>query len=93
MANGAVGAPEGNQNAKKENRLVRDTLRRVAVQNPEKLRAACEKLLDKAVEGDSSAFAQFRDTLDGKPAQVIIGGDDEDPPVKIKGVIDLVRPD
>lgn len=87
-----MAAPEGNQNAKKENRIVRDTLRRVAAQNPEKLRAACEKLLDKAVEGDTTAFAQFRDTLDGKPAQAIIGGDDEDPPVKITGVVELVRP-
>lgn len=64
-----MAAPIGNKNSRKENRLVRDTLRKVALQNPHKLRAACEKLLDKAVEGDVTAFSQFRDTLDGKPMQ------------------------
>ncbi len=73
MANGKVGAPEGNTNSRKENRLVRDTLRKIAAQNPDKLRMACEKLLDKAVEGDTSAFKEFRDTLDGKPIQAIEG--------------------
>ena len=77
-----MAAPEGNQNAVKRSRLVGDTLRKVAVQNPEKLRKACETLLDKMVEGDISAFKEFRDTLDGKPAQVIVGGDDDDNPVK-----------
>ena len=64
-----MAAPKGNQNARKENRVVRDTLRKVAAQNPDKLRQACEALLDKAVEGDIAAFSQFRDTLDGKPIQ------------------------
>ena len=73
-----MAAPLGNKNGEKKNRIVGDTLRRVAAQNPKKLRAACEALLDKAVDGDITAFAQFRDTLDGKPAQMIIG-DDENP--------------
>ena len=67
------GAPEGNQNAVKRSRLVSDTLRKIAVQNPEKLRAACEALINKAAEGDTSAYKELRDTLDGKPAQVIEG--------------------
>lgn len=66
-----AGAPLGNKNSSKENRVVRDTLRKVAAQNPEKLRKACEALLDKAVDGDISAFTQFRDTLDGKPNQTV----------------------
>ena len=64
-----MAAPKGNQNARKETRVVRDTLRKVAAQKPDKLRLACEALLDKAVEGDIAAFSQFRDTLDGKPMQ------------------------
>lgn len=40
--------------------------------------AAAQALLDRAY---------------GKPAQAIIGGGDDDPPIKIKGMIDLVRPD
>lgn len=73
-----MAAPLGNKNGEKKNRIVGDVLRRVAAQNPKKLRAACEALLDKAVDGDIAAFSQFRDTLDGKPAQMIIG-DDENP--------------
>lgn len=69
------GAPEGNTNSSKENRLVRETLRRIAVQNPKKLRAACEKLLEKAIEGDVSAFKEFRDTLDGRPNQTVSNPD------------------
>lgn len=73
MANGKAGAPEGNTNASKKNRLVGDALRRVAAQNADKLKKACEALLDRAVEGDVQAFNAFRDTSDGKPAQVIEG--------------------
>jgi len=62
--------------------MVRDTLRKVAAQNPDKLRKACERLLDEAMDGNIAAFSQFRDTLDGKPAQAIIGGDDDDNPIK-----------
>ncbi len=70
---GNAGAPVGNKNAEKKNRIVGETLRKVALQNPDKLRAACEKLLDKAAEGDIHAFKEFRDTLDGKPIQAIEG--------------------
>lgn len=71
MAN--VGAPIGNTNGSKKNRMVGDALRRAATQSPEKLSKACEALLDKAGEGDVQAFNAFRDTLDGKPHQVIEG--------------------
>lgn len=69
------GAPLGNKNGAKENRLVGDVLRRVAKQNPEKLRRACEVLLDKAAEGDVMAFREFTDRTDGKAAQPITGAD------------------
>lgn len=72
-----MGAPKGNTNSSKQNRLVGDVLRKVAKQNPKKLRSACEKLLDKAVDGDMTAFKEFRDTLDGKPAQTIQGAGED----------------
>lgn len=65
------GAPLGNKNGEKKNRVVTDTLRRVAAQNPEKLRSACEALLDKAAAGDVIAYKEIRDTLDGKPMQSV----------------------
>ena len=87
-----MAAPEGNQNGVKRSRLVGDTLRKVAVQNPEKLRAACERLLDKAVDGDASAFKEFRDTLDGKPIQAIEGpGPEGEIPLSL--TVKYVRPD
>ena len=73
-----VGAPEGNQNATKDRRMITDALRRAAAQSPNKLKNACEKLLDKAEEGDIMAFREIADRLDGKPTQAIEGKIDHD---------------
>ena len=64
-----MAAPLGNKNGAKSNRLVGDMLKRVAAQNPEKLRKACEKLLDKMEDGDINAFREFADRVDGKSVQ------------------------
>ncbi len=64
-----AGAPEGNQNAVKETRLVTNALRRAVVQSPEKLRKACEKVLNDAVKGNLASFTVLADRIDGKPAQ------------------------
>ena len=57
----------GNQNASKPFRLVSDTLRRIAMQEPHRLRAACEKLFDKAGD-DVQAFRELADRIEGKVA-------------------------
>ena len=67
------GGQKGNKNATKEHRLVGDMLRRVATQNKDRLRAACEKLLSKAEEGDVTAFRELADRVDGKVPQGIEG--------------------
>jgi len=56
----------GNKNATKEKRLIGDMLKRVATQNPKRLRAACLKLLQRAEEGDIAAFNTLADRVDGK---------------------------
>lgn len=66
-----AGAPEGNQNAVKERRMVTDALRRAAAQNPNKLRNACLKVLENAENGDLAAFKEIADRLDGKPLQSV----------------------
>ena len=66
-----MSAPAGNQNAVKKNRLVTDTLRKVVTQNPNKIRKACETLLEEAENGNLHAFKEITDRLDGKPAQAI----------------------
>jgi len=85
-----AGAPKGNSNATKEKRLITNALRRAVVQNPDKLRKACEKVLDDAVEGNLGAFNTIADRLDGKPAQDHNIGGDEDNPVVHKIIRELV---
>jgi len=77
------GGQPGNSNATKDKRLVTDALRRAVVQSPEKLRKACEKILDDAKEGNLAAFSVIADRLDGKPAQSMTLSGDEDNPIAI----------
>ena len=74
-----MGAPAGNQNAVKQRRVVTDMLNRVVAQDPEKLRKACQAVLDKASEGDIGSFTVLGDRLDGKPKQAIEHGASDDP--------------
>lgn len=64
-----AGAPIGNQNAVKQNRIITDTLRRVIAQNPDKVRQACENLLDEAAKGNLSHFKEMTDRHEGKSVQ------------------------
>ena len=67
-----AGAPEGNTNSSKNNRLWAETIRRAVVQaDPERLRRIAESLLIKAEEGDMQAIKELGDRLDGKPNQAI----------------------
>jgi hypothetical protein len=63
------GGQPGNKNAVKERRMITSALTRAVAQNPEKLRKACLKVLDDAVEGNLAAFNTIADRLDGKPSQ------------------------
>jgi hypothetical protein len=65
-----VGAPIGNTNSSKNNRLWAETIRRAVVQSDGKrLRKIAEALLDKAQEGDIAAIKELGDRLDGKSVQ------------------------
>lgn len=61
-----MAAAEGNKYSSKSNRLWGETLRRIAVQDPQKLRAIAEALYNKAAEGDIQAAREIGDRLDGK---------------------------
>lgn len=61
-----MAAAEGNKYSSKSNRLWGETLRRIAVQDPQKLRAIAEALYNKAAEGDIQAAKEIGDRLDGK---------------------------
>lgn len=73
-----AGAPVGNTNSSKNNRLWANTIQRAIAQgDPDRLRHIADKLLSKAAEGDMQAIKELGDRLDGKPAQTIQGpGDD-----------------
>lgn len=71
------GAQPGNTNASNKNRPFADAIRRaLADQDGKKLRQIAEKLIARALEGDTSALKEIADRLDGKPKQDIdVGGD------------------
>lgn len=84
-----AGAPIGNKNAARpriwraaiEAALERRTQSRL--DGKKEIDALAEKLLDLVAAGDLTALKEFGDRIDGKPAQAIIGGEIDDPPVKV----------
>lgn len=81
-----AGAPAGNENRVK-GKLFNDMLLRVVqadLAQPEKnqrLRRACQALLNNAATGDVPSLKELADRLDGKVAQVLAG--DGDAPLRI----------
>jgi hypothetical protein len=83
--NNKVGAPLGNKNSIKSNRLWAETIRRAVVQDDaQRLRQIAEALLVKASEGDMAAIKELGDRLDGKALQENKLTGDSDEPVIIK---------
>ena len=76
-----AGAPFGNQNAKKsrlfEQAFIRALKQRdLSAEDGETLRKIADKMIDLALGGDVAAFREARDTVDGKPKQMIEGPGD-----------------
>lgn len=93
----AGGAPLGNQNAKKAKRwqdALNKALARYAsaeVTAGEALDKIAETVVIQALAGSKDAWQEIGNRLDGKVPQPVVGDDDE-PPVTIRGMIELVRP-
>jgi hypothetical protein len=51
------------------------------------LRIIARALIDKASEGDMQAIKEFADRIDGKVAQAIVGGDEDDNPIVTEIII------
>jgi hypothetical protein len=90
-----MAAPVGNQYATRA-RVWRQAIERALERRSasrsdgiKELDALAEKLLDAVANGDLAAIKELGDRLDGKPAQAITG-DDEAPPIKVRGLIELV---
>lgn len=69
-SNNKVGAPEGNDNARK-GKMFYDQLRKILVQNDRlKLRKISEKLAEAAEKGEAWAIKEIMDRMDGKPVAI-----------------------
>lgn len=87
-----MGAPLGNQNARKGG--WRDALIAAANQQVEgapegrrKLHAIADKLVALAEAGEVQAIKELGDRLDGKAAQQIVHSGDEENPVRVEKIV------
>lgn len=77
-----------NPKGSKSEKHWRDAIRRAVAaddgtKKTKRLFVIAEKLVTMAEAGDMAAIKEIGDRLDGKPAQAIIGGDADTPPVRI----------
>lgn len=93
-----MGAPVGNKNASRAALIraeINDAFERRDRSMGKLEGYSVRELFDRYVS-DAFADADIRsDLLDrryGKPAQAIVGGDDDDPAVKIRAMVELVKP-
>ena len=94
------GAQPGNRNAKK-GKAFKAALKRALAHKSNAtmsagLDAIAKKLVEAAYEGEQWAMREVMDRIDGRPAQAIIGGDDDDNPVEMVtsiGLVDLAGTD
>lgn len=76
----------GNPGGKPKVKPFADALRMeiaAAGEDGKALRVVAAKLLEKAAEGDMQAIKELADRVDGKVAQAMIGGDEDDAPLQI----------
>ena len=87
----------GNPGGRKKTKLYQDALLRVLMRDANDIPNG-KTVLDQvastqiglALKGDTTAIKDIGDRLDGKPAQAIVGGDDDDNPVVIINRIERV---
>jgi hypothetical protein len=78
-----AGAPAGNSNAARANRLLTSALKRELTQNPDDVLLIARKLIESAKAGEPWAMTLIHDRVDGKAPQPVVGGDEDDPAVKV----------
>lgn len=92
-----MAAPIGNQNAKQAKIWQQAIKRAIARRANGTIDSGLDELADKLIalvaQGDLPALKELGDRLDGKPAQsVAIDGDGEGGPIKLQGIVELVKP-
>jgi hypothetical protein len=91
------GAPEGNQNRANQYRIKRtfEKLLDEASSKREgltKLEAMCKAQLEKAEEGDTQAFREVADRVDGKPKQQTELSGPDGSAIPMRTVVNFVSP-
>lgn len=88
-----MAAPLGNQNAARA-KLFHDALKRALARSggsvDKGLNKVCDKLVDAALAGEQWAIKEVADRVEGKPAQSLSIGNDEDKPFKTVTEVQLV---
>lgn len=74
-----AGAPLGNTNGAKKQRMLADCLKRELTQKPEDVLAIATKVIQSAKAGEPWAMQLIHDRVDGKLPQPVVGDNDEDP--------------
>ena len=69
--------------------LVTQTQAQSAENHHRALRRVAERLLDEAAQGNVQAIKEIADRLDGKVPQGVIGGDEDDPAVKVQAAVTM----
>lgn len=82
-----------NPRGQQRDKPFRDALRMelaAAGEDHRALRRVAQVLIMKASGGDVKAIRELGDRLDGKPAQALVGGEDDDNPINVVTKIELV---
>lgn len=85
------GAQPGNRNAAKERYFYRE-LKRQCDEDPTILPAIAQRLIIAAVKGEPWAIKEFRDTMDGKPAQAVNLANEDGTPLLSAISVNFVKP-
>ncbi len=84
FAPGESGNPGGRpKRAKLWQDAILRAIKRREQDDPQALEKLADKLLNQVDAGDVAAMREFGDRIDGKVAQAIIGGDEDDNPVAV----------
>ena len=88
FAPGQSGNPGGRPKRAKlwQDAIIR-AIKRREQDDPQALERLADRLLSKVEEGDVAAIREFGDRVDGKVAQALIGGDEDDAPIAIQAVV------